>query len=220
MREAHTRNKYYTILILEGPDGVGKTTLAKEFVKRVSDFTSWRAVYLSPSQTKTGQRLIKDYLYNLEANMEEERILWLKTMEEVVPQIKQDMNQTKQSTIYVIDRWTLSTAVYQNKDLSELPNYFEDFDSQAIHGLMLQLDERILDERLAERQALDKYEDKDVQQYIRGRYKQYANIKPYKLFPVHADTNENVTRLFKYVINNAMNTEAPTEPFLFDDEDA
>lgn len=200
------KNKYMMIVVLEGPDGAGKSTMADLLCKQIEQYTSFRCLSLSPSRTPSGEKIVSRLQQNDPYSKEVEQRLWLKSMEEVVEQIQNDQRETVRSTVYIIDRWTLSTSIYQNKVYNELPNYLGVFPSDAVHTLIIDADDEILDQRLAERDFNDKYEQPDVQQRIRSGYRQYRNDPRFKHFNLNQDAKSNMTRLFSHLLVVGFNT--------------
>ena len=104
-----------TYIALEGPDGVGKSTVAAALQAQLLHERRYAPVRIRhfPTQTltdeahRTGRALTaEDYLLDMEN--------WLSFRPNpvVFPDVPQ--HNEKPGTLYILDRWALSTAVYAN----------------------------------------------------------------------------------------------------------
>jgi thymidylate kinase len=108
-----------TIIVLEGPDGVGKTTTAQTLVKE------WGAKYYQmPGHTKLGNILrpiLKDKTFDLSER--ELALLFQASNENTIRKIE-ERNRLDPLGVHVLDRCGLSNVVYRhasgNKDATQL----------------------------------------------------------------------------------------------------
>lgn len=107
-----------TYIALEGPDGVGKSTVAaalKEFFQSRTAAPSYSAVRLRHFPTDTLVQCADDGGYCLKAeDYARDMENWLSFRPEPVlfPDTPTAASEEQPETLYILDRWALSTAVY------------------------------------------------------------------------------------------------------------
>lgn len=178
------------IFVIEGPDGVGKSTLLDKLINYFNQHTSYQAVKVSASDEPLYKH-VKEYINDNKPTLsiDTERHL----MYAVLNDVKQRINEKyinnynaklDKPLLIFIDRWLLSTGVYQyylpskGTYSSVVVNHPPELSSVYIdHVFVLHADDDIIDKRLVERglDEKDVYECKEVTQLIREGY-----LEPFK----------------------------------------
>ena len=113
-----------TYIALEGPDGVGKSTVAvalKELLQRRTPRPSVRIrhfptdMMIACAQTDNRRLKAEDYAMDME--------IWLSFRPEPVlfPDTPTSVDQRQPGTLYILDRWALSTSVYASLRNEKIP---------------------------------------------------------------------------------------------------
>lgn len=114
-----------TYIALEGPDGVGKSTVAAALRKRLLRRTLYSAVRIRHFPTGMLVRCANNEGYCLKAeDYAKDMENWLCFRPEPVlyPDTPTSVSEEQPGTLYILDRWALSTAVYaslRNEKISE-----------------------------------------------------------------------------------------------------
>lgn len=176
--------KHIYLIALDGPDGVGKSTLINKLVEYFNSCTSYKAMTMSPSSGPFGLE-VKRILKTLpDIPREAECNLHLASMEYTLAEVEklQETASEENKLIIFLDRWLASTGVYQYhaNGLGTTPfvkhvllsYYPKTYQARLIPQILLHVeDESILDKRLAERKETDKYEASEFQMKVREGYK-------------------------------------------------
>lgn len=193
----------FKYIAIEGPDGSGKTTLAKQITRKLEDHfkfdPSKEVIRLNPLEGTVGEAVksilekgIGNDYPDVAIKMLESAFLF------TVKSIENDYRfRDEVEEVYVIlDRWILSTLVYQkyilppyynsNKEIDLLNDFskmeLETFDNVFITNtvIILNVDEDTLDYRLQARKQLEFYEDHDSRLKVRKQYQRCVQyIKEY-----------------------------------------
>lgn len=186
LSQYHIRTISY--FVIEGPDGVGKSTLIQKLIKYFNENSSYLAFNISPCNNAYGNA-VKQLLRQVPRKALHEKVetqLQLSTLENVllvdIPDIIDQHVDEPKSLILFIDRWVHSTGVYQYYtrqpestrdpfiDLSHHPRIRE-FRPDGV--FILDAPDSVLDERLGLRDQLDRYEEKSFQKLVRSGYRAF-----------------------------------------------
>lgn len=186
-------------IVLEGPDGVGKTTIANEAVSYINSNTNFKAKYVSPLDNEPIgteiKKLITTAKNSIDGYKQTEISLIISSM---VAMIEQHLEQND-NVVYICDRWTLSTYVYQGiakeQSIQKIQQWIALVDRMVVPDLVIlfdaedtELDKRIYDRiyrkvmkdidgiSLDELEILiqkeyDKFEKKEFQDKVRKGYR-------------------------------------------------
>lgn len=205
------------LIAIDGPDGVGKTTLINKLTEYFNSCTSYDATAMSPSSGPFGlevKRLLKDFK---DIPKMAECNLHLISMEYTLAEIEKlqkDYTDEKKLIVF-LDRWLASTGVYQyyaNEITGEpfvshvhVSYYHKTYQARGIPQILLHVDdESILDERLAERKETDKYEASEFQRKVREGYKKRASYTSYLEHDIRVNVSGTVEENLKKLISEVI----------------
>lgn len=210
------------LIILEGPEGVGKTTQAKNIVDYYNK-SGYDALYLREPGSSTVAETIRSLVLDNDLDSTSELLLYeaarlMNVRENILPAL----NDGK---IVVIDRFTLSTIVYQTyigdadyslaSDLNRMvTKAIFDGDGYAIEFLLL-CDPKVAMERaLNDGREINKNDTKPLE-FHENLYNAYENafeyhdIKALKRGIVTTKANpDTITDRIVYIINNVIQSDA------------
>lgn len=209
------------IFVIDGPDGVGKTTLINKLVSYFNQSTSYKAVSLSNSRTALGIE-VKRLLNTFNLSHQSEISLILSTLHDLAHVIHDDYiiddllahpeNEVK--TIIFLDRWVSSTGVYQRYAYERMrgnivePLWFEQPipHIDVARYLILDTEDSVMDKRLQERKVLEKFEESETfRRYVREGFRKLKNynLSSYSFLNVTEDYDDNyrkvLTEILKYL---------------------
>ena len=113
----------------------------------------------------------------------------------------------KEGTIIIIDRWTLSSYVYQGfavdpaeylrviDDLVEIESLF-----QPTSYIVLDAPDTLLNQRLYLREDTDKFELDNMVSLVREGYRYFVKDPRYNLIRVDENTDQNFKQLLSFII--------------------
>lgn len=175
------------IFVIEGPDGVGKSTLLDKLVNYFNQHTSYHAVKVTTS-SELLHKHVKEYIDNNKSNLDinAERHLIYAVLNSVKQRINENYINTynpdaDKPTIVFIDRWLLSTGVYQyylpskGAHSAAIVNHPPELSSFYIdHVYVLDAPDEVIDNRLVQRglDERDVFERKEVRHLIREGYRE------------------------------------------------
>lgn len=210
------------IFVIDGPDGVGKTTLINKLVSYFNQSTSYKAVSLSNSRTALGVE-VKRILNTFDLSNQSEVSLILSTLHDLANIIHSEYivddllakEEGEVKTIIFLDRWISSTYVYQKyafeKMLGSKSPATTWFDYPQPHidisrYLILDTDDAIMEKRLRDRGELDRFERSvKFRQYVREGFRELKNhtLTNYSFLNVTEDYDDNyrktLTEILKYL---------------------
>lgn len=172
------------VFVIDGPDGVGKSTLIKKLVDYFNASSSYLAVSYSPSNTPFGKK-VKQLLKEVKLQQKTQKQLQLATLsnllEDTIDPVTDELSIGDKPSIVFIDRWVDSTAIYQQfapeKDIHGFP-FLLDYDKNSYtlpfynRTFILDASDEVLDKRLfGERTTYDIYETKEFQEWVRLGYR-------------------------------------------------
>lgn len=198
------------IFVIDGPDGVGKTTLIKMLTKYFNECTSYKAHSLSPSNTEFGKG-VKKLLNDFKPNNEVQKLLQLATINYLNGEIEKILYSEKLEVgnIIFLDRWLTSTGVYQEYcHHGGQPFYHgEEFVSslpRITKKIILDAPDEVLDARLSERTEKEIYETDEFQRKVREGYRHIFDYRIGNHTKVYLDgtLDENFKKLLSVVIDN------------------
>lgn len=194
-------------VVIDGPDGVGKSTIIKNLVDYFNKNTKYEAFSYSPSHTEYGEA-IKTLLTQFTVTPTVEEQLQLSTLtwlyENVLKHHEERSDDIKR--IIFIDRWEDSTAVYQRyvkaKDRPFIFDWKNPLYRPFTQYFILDANDAILDERLYNQgRQLDLYESVDNQKKVREGYRE---IKRYNTNRRFIDVNGTVDDNVKAVLSEIL----------------
>lgn len=175
------------IFVIEGPDGVGKSTLLNKLIDYFNQHTSYQAVKVSASDEPLYKH-VKEYINNNKPtlNIDTERHLMYAVLNDVKQRINEKYINTHnakldKSLLIFIDRWLLSTGVYQyylpskGTYSASIVNHPPELSSLYIdRTFVLDADDVIIDGRLRQRgiDVKDVYERQEISTMIREGYRE------------------------------------------------
>ena len=197
------------IFVIDGPDGVGKTTLISKLTKYFNESTSYKAFSLTPSNTDFGKG-VKTLLNEFKPNNEVQKLLQLATINHLKDDIDSILeSSTKEiSNIIFLDRWLTSTGVYQeycqhgNQPFYQGKEFVERLPVITLN-VILDAPDEILDARLNSRDNKDLYEVDEFQRKVREGYRRIFDYRPgkYKQVVVDGGLEENFKKLLSVIID-------------------
>lgn len=206
------------IFVIEGPDGVGKSTLLNKLISYFNQYTSYQAVKVSASDEPIYKH-VKEYINDNKSTLhiEAERHL----MYAVLSDVKQRINEKylndyhckhDKPLLIFIDRWLLSTCVYQYylpskgsysaMSVSHPPELTYLYIN---HTFVLDAKDSVIDKRLAMRglDEHDVYESKEVLQLIREGYRDPFKYRIGKHTQVDVSSSD-VEKNFKELLSEVL----------------
>lgn len=191
-------------IIIDGPDGVGKSTIINSLVDYFNNCTKYKALRFSPSRTAYGEQ-IKSIIINNKVSPETELTLQLTTLYQLyyneLSELEEKHNKEDRYIVF-IDRWIDSTAVYQKYALMNDRPFVYEFNNPLYRGIsryyILDANDDILDERLYGRnQPTDLYEIKEFQNKVREGYRE---LKKYNINRTFITVNGSLEENWKKVL--------------------
>lgn len=167
---------YCTLVAIEGPDGVGKTTLMKRLIEKINTETNYEAVgFRDPGGLESSER-IRELIFDLpEAERFTQLMMFYAARSELYS--KKLLPEMKKGKIVFVDRFILSSMVYQgNLTLNnELYKTLTRNDDIKFVNILLDAPEKLLFRRLDERKEEDKnfFDEKNQ---VRKHAEQYRKI--------------------------------------------
>ena len=187
-------------IVLEGPDGVGKTTIAQEIISFINANTNYNATYVSPLDNEPIGTEIKKMItlakHAVDGYKQTEIALIISSM---VAMIEQHLKNKNENDVVICDRWTLSTYVYQGiakeQDIQKVQQWIDLIDKMIVPDIVIlfdgedeELDRRIYDRiyrkimkeidgiaddelELLIQKEYDKFEKKEFQTKVRQGYR-------------------------------------------------
>nr|DAJ23594.1 MAG TPA: TMPK protein [Caudoviricetes sp.] len=187
-------------IVLEGPDGVGKTTIAQEIISFLNTNTNYNATYVSPLDNEPIGTEIKKMItlakHAVDGYKQTEIALIISSM---VAMIEQHLKDKNENDVVICDRWTLSTYVYQGiakeQDIQKIQQWIDLIDKMIVPDLVILFDgeDEELDQRIFNRiyrklireqgdvaedeldlliqKEYDKFEKKEFQTKVRQGYR-------------------------------------------------
>ena len=207
------------ILCLEGPDGVGKTTIAKALVEKIKKHYNRDCIYLKdPGSTESGEK-IRSLIFELGQDVDSLTQLCLFSAARVELFMKLILPYIKEGKIIILDRLILSSMVYQGnisvclKIFNEILSKIKSEVNIEMTTLYLTADKEIIQKRLNSRKDNNSYDNIDgIYEKYERLYKVNAitNIMPGQLIKLDiTDTSleENIDYILTNIINNYLNKE-------------
>lgn len=186
------------IFVVDGPDGVGKTTLIRQLVNYFSTSTSYLAKALSPSNNCYGKG-IKALLNDpdivargglpkqLETQLQLSSLVYLDMVEipEMIKTVEttlHDAQRNERTLLLFVDRWVDSSGVYQYylKHQTDTPLYQGEYQPRYIPEKIFILDapDELLSKRIDDRQEeKDIYESETTQKRVREGYRKLFELQ-------------------------------------------
>ena len=169
-------------IVLEGPDGSGKTTLANSLVEYFNQNTSYQAKYVSPLDDETIGKPIKSLITQAKGAIDGYRQTEIALIVASMVGMLEKHGTDDENTILICDRWILSTYVYQaiakEQPIQFIQQWVELVNKLRQPDLVLVLDlpDEKLDERMQKRgvDKNDKFEAKEFQARVRQGYRNYG----------------------------------------------
>lgn len=163
----------YNVIILEGAEGVGKTTIAKELIKKDERFVYFREPGSSPIAEAIRELIFK---YGENANQNTLIYLFTAARNEVFNQIDKELEKGK---IIILDRSVLTSMVIQ-KQLTLPLNLFNNIinsmkNKPKIKFYVFTTPDEIIEKRLSIRKNQDKFFNKKALEH-QEEYKRIYEI--------------------------------------------
>ena len=164
-------NKKGFMLVLEGSDGVGKTTLSKIISEDLNKLGYSTQLSREPTNGQYG-KLIRESAIHGRYSLEEELDLFIKDRKEHINEvINPALNAGK---IVILDRYFYSTMAYQGArgaDINNIKNLHEEFAIIPNLLILLKLDvDKALSRIKKSRESIDLFENKDYLQKVNDIY--------------------------------------------------
>lgn len=191
------------VFVIDGPDGVGKSTLIKKLVDYFNANSSYKAISFSPSNSPFGKK-VKQLLKDVKPQSKTQKQLQLATLtnllEDTIDPITDELSICDKPSIVFIDRWIDSTAIYQQfapkKDIHGFP-FLLDYDKSSYtlpfynRTFILDASDEVLDKRLfGERSTHDIYETKEFQEWVRLGYRRIFKYDVNKYTQVNVSSDD------------------------------
>lgn len=197
------------IFVIDGPDGVGKTTLIEKLTTYFNTNTPYQAFHLSPSNTNFGKG-VKKLLNEFKPNNDVQKLLQLATINYLRDRIDNILEKSTpaKSNIIFLDRWLSSTGVYQEYCVhGNQPFYygteFTSYLPTITRTFILDASDEILDSRLMNRDFKDIYEVDDFQKKVREGFRTIFkyNVGKYERIVLDGTLDENFKKVLSAVIH-------------------
>lgn len=195
----------YRFIVIEGPDGSGKTTISKELKKRLREVYSKVYLIKEPSDNITGI-FSKNFMDYIDINNFFDNIS-LSLIFAADRYYNQKLIKEKLEDDYIIisDRYFYSAFIYQsigNKiDIEWLKNIYRYIIKPDI-TFIIDADDDIIIKRLSKRRKLNLYEKDYIKDVING-YKKLKDIFPDHNI-VYIDNNgfllDTMDKIFSYIL--------------------
>ena len=191
------------VILLEGIDGSGKTTLANmivESLKKTNDNVYYKK---DPGSTVIGEK-IRDIVLNHKTKSKFTALLLFTAAR---MELAEEIVNNKEDCIYVLDRWCPSTYVYQGRELNEtVILMFEGFYKKIIKPEMTFFidvsPENAISNQNIRKKNRDVFETYDnIEEYtkeldrLRSRYLDYFNVNGTRI-----DGNRELNKVFEDII--------------------
>jgi len=119
------------IIVLEGGEGVGKTTQTKLLSEALRAKNKNVITYRSPGSTNVGEFLRKNVCFNSDLGFYSKRLGFLLDYSSIIYDIKNRAENVDEDTYFVIDRFTpISGHVYQEYGHGKSPGWSNDIISE------------------------------------------------------------------------------------------
>ena len=207
MVNATPEKKKVYFIVVDGPDGVGKTTLLNRLVNYFNSSSSYRAISLSPSNTEFGQE-VKAVLKKHPLPTISQYHLHVATLHHLEARLEYLRRSAKKDLIVFLDRWYITTGVYQGyaAGTQEIPFFLGDTRNltKPDATFILNATDEILNERLSSRQGeKDIYEETEFQRKVREGYRKIFEYKDSGCTQVNVNgtVEENFKTLLSAVIH-------------------
>lgn len=204
------------VFVIDGPDGVGKTTLINKLVNYFNYCTSYTASSLTPSNNAYGSQ-VKEVLKLFDDNRlalskEQEAFLQLTTSLRLLKELNPETGlfASKPKHICFLDRWVPSFHVYQEAmngvDIKQLG--MEDtlslLKDHVDYTFILNASDELIDSRLFNRaDDLDRYEkDKDFVYKVRTAYRNYKEERTVLVDLNHDNCDDNFKELLSIILQH------------------
>ena len=167
-------------ITIDGPDGTGKTTVAKLLVDKINQTPPYKGIYTSePSDLATGKR-IREILRQGGQRTESLTRLFVEDRREHIEKVI--LPQMKNDHVIVCDRYKYSTIAYQHLQGEEIPYLIElnqDFPSPDLAFILYVENSNILMERINQRsEERELFETKSMLEKSMAIYREMGNYYP------------------------------------------
>lgn len=209
-------------IVLEGPDGVGKTTIAQEIISYINANTNYNATYVSPLDNVPIGTEIKKMItlakHAVDGYKQTEIALIISSM---VAMIEQHLKNKNENDIVICDRWTLSTYVYQGiakeQDIQKVQQWIDLIDKMIVPDIVILFDgeDKELDRRIYDRiyrkimKEIDGIADDELELLIQKEYDKFEKKEfqtkvrqGYRSPGVHAYFDNTRTKLKTIKVTN------------------
>lgn len=209
-------------IVLEGPDGVGKTTIAQEVISFINTNTNYHATYVSPLDNEPIGTEIKKMItlakHAVDGYKQTEIALIISSM---VAMIEQHLKNKHENDVVICDRWTLSTYVYQGiakeQDIQKVQQWIDLIDKMIVPDLVILFDgeDEELDKRIYDRiyrkvmKEIDGIADDELEVLIQKEYDKFEKKEfqtkvrqGYRSPGVHAYFDNTRTKLKTIKVTN------------------
>lgn len=207
-------------IVLEGPDGVGKSSLAHALVDYFNQCTSYQSIYISPLDDELTGKPIKQLITSAKQGIDGYRQTEIALIvASMVGLIESKINDQPDDMILICDRWTLSTYVYQaiakEQPIHRIQQWLELVNKLVEPDLVLVLDlpDELLDARMVTRgiDKNDKFEVPEFQRRVRQGYRNYgvyhhveSSKTKVKVVEVDGSMEENKKKILSEIISTCL----------------
>jgi len=192
-----------TFIVLEGADGVGKSTQVTKLVERLVGIGKDVLQTHEPGGTPAGQEIRKRLLHAESLDPEAELALMLEDRAHHVAEVIKPALAA--GTIIICDRFTPSSLVYQGIARKLGVEHVETAAAEAEQGvvpdlvLVLDLQDELLDPRQSKDPDRLEREGKDFQQAVRDGYRMLAGLYGWKVVDASGRPEEVFERVYHEV---------------------
>lgn len=201
------------VFVIDGPDGVGKSTLIKKLVDYFNTSSSYQAISFSPSNSPFGKK-VKQLLKEVKLQPKTQKQLQLATLmnllEDTINPVTDELSICDKPSIIFIDRWVDSTAIYQQfvpeRDINGFPFLLDYNDKDFVlpfynHTFILDTSDEVLDKRLfGNRTEHEIYETKEFQEWVRLGYRRIFKYRDHRRTQVDV-SSEDMEANFKTLLS-------------------